>query len=64
MSVFQIQARDASPKSYGEVEAITVRLVVQDCTGQVFFTDLQLQAGSVATGWVGNVAEIKWTEQG
>jgi len=64
MAVFQIQARDASPKSYGEVEAITVRLVVQDCTGQVFFTDLQLQAGSVATGWVGNVAEIKWTEQG
>jgi len=64
MAVFQIQARDASPKTYGKVESVTVRLVVQDCTGQVFFTDLQLQAGSVATGWVGNVSEIKWTEQG
>jgi len=64
MAVFQIQARDASPKNYGKVESVTVRLVVQDCTGQVYFTDLQLQAGSVATGWVGNVSEIKWTEQG
>jgi len=64
MAVFQIQARDASPKTYGKVEAVTVRLVVQDCTGSVYFTDLQLQAGSVATGWVGNVAEIKWTEAG
>ena len=63
MAVFQIQARDASPKNYGKVESVTVRLVVQDCTGQVYFTDLQLQAGSVATGWVGNVSEIKWTEQ-
>jgi hypothetical protein len=64
MAVFQIQARDATPKGYGKVEAITVRLVVQDCTGTLNFTDLQLQAGSVATGWVGNAAEIKWTEQG
>jgi len=64
MAVFQIQARVASPKTYGNVEAVTVRLVVQDCTGEVYFTDLQLQAGSVATGWVGNVSEIKWTEAG
>jgi len=62
--VFQIQARDASPKGYGKVEAITVRLVIQNCTGQVYFTDIMLQAGSTATGWVGNVAEIQWTENG
>jgi hypothetical protein len=37
---------------------------MQDCTGEVYFTDIQLQAGSVATGWVGHVSEIQWTEDG
>jgi hypothetical protein len=64
MTSFQIVARDASPKGYGRLESITVRLVVQDCTGEVYFTDVMLQAGTVATGWVGNVAEIEWTEDG
>ncbi len=64
MAVFQIVARDASPKGYGRIATVTVRLVMRDCTGEVWFTDLMLQAGSVATGWVGNVAEIQWTEDG
>ncbi len=64
MAVFQIVARDASPKGYGRLATVTVRLVMRDCTGEVWFTDLMLQAGSVATGWVGNVAEIQWTEDG
>ena len=64
MAVFQIQARDASPKGYERHVTITVRLVVQDCTGEVYFTDIQLQAGSVATGWVGHVSETQWTEDG
>ena len=64
MAVFQIVARDASPKGYGRIATVTVRLVMWDCTGEVWFTDLMLQAGSVATGWVGNVAEIQWTEDG
>jgi hypothetical protein len=64
MASFQLQARDASPKGYGRLVTITVRLVVQDCTGEVYFTDIQLQAGSVATGWVGHVSEIQWTEDG
>ncbi|PKK40490.1 hypothetical protein ABB02_00243 [Clostridiaceae bacterium JG1575] len=64
MTSFQIQARDASPKGYGRVETITVRLVVQNCEGEVWFTDILLQPGSIATGWVGNVAEIEWTEGG
>ena len=64
MASFQIQARDASPKGYGRIETITVRLVMQDCTGEVWFTDILLQPGSIATGWVGNVAEIAWTEGG
>ncbi len=64
MAVFQIVARDASPKGYGRLATVTVRLVTRDCTGEVWFTDLMLQAGSIATGWVGNVAEIQWTEDG
>jgi hypothetical protein len=64
MASFQIIARDASPKGYSRIATVTVRLVMRDCTGEVWFTDLMLQAGSVATGWVGNVAEIQWTEDG
>jgi len=64
MAYFQHTARDASPKGYGKLRSVTVRLVIQNCTGEVWFTDLMLQAGAVATGWVGHVCEIKWTMDG
>lgn len=64
MAAFQIQARDASPKGYGTLRSVTIRLVIADCTGEVFFTDIMLQAGSIATGWVSHVCEIQWTEDG
>ena len=64
MVVFQQVARDASPKGYGRVRSITVRLYVTDCEGDVFFTDLMLQAGTFATGWVGHVSEIRWVLDG
>jgi hypothetical protein len=55
MAVFQIQARDASPKGYGRLVTITIRLVMRDCTGEVYFTDIQL----LATGWVSHDSEIQ-----
>ena len=64
MASFQQAARDASPKGWGRLRSITIRLVIQNCTGEVYFTDLMLQAGAVATGWVGHVCEIKWTLDG
>ena len=64
MTIFQAIARDASPRCYERVRSITVRLYVRDCTGSVFFTDLMLQAGAFATGWVGHVSEIRWTLDG
>jgi hypothetical protein len=64
MAAFQHIARDASPKGWGKLRSITVRLVITNCTGEVYFTDLMLQAGSLATGWVGHVCEIKWTFDG
>ena len=30
----------------------------------VYITDMLLQGGSIATGWVGHVSEIQWTEDG
>ena len=51
-------------KGYGTLRSVTIRLVIADCTGEVFFTDIMLQAGSIATGWVGHVCEIQWTEDG
>lgn len=64
MAYFQHIARDASPKGYGKLHSITIRLVIQNCTGEVWFTDLMLQAGVVATGWVGHVCEIRFTLDG
>ena len=46
------------------VAGVTVRLLIADCTGTVYFTDLLLQGGSVSTGWIGHVCEIQWTLDG
>jgi len=43
------------------VKAVSVRVVVVDCTGTVWATDLQLQSGPAATGWSGHVSELKWS---
>ena len=64
MVFFQQIARDASPKEIGRVRSITIRLCVTDCSGAVYITDLMLQGGSVATGWVGHVCEIRHTLDG
>ena len=37
---------------------------VNDCTGTVYITDMNLQDGSLASGWGGHVSEIKWTQDG
>lgn len=53
------------PKNYGErIKSVTIRLSVTDCTGIFYVTDIFLQAGTVATGWVGHPTEIRWTLDG
>ena len=49
---------------YGRVAKITVIVYVTDCTGTVYITDMLLQDGSLASGWVGHVSEIQWTQDG
>lgn len=46
------------------VSSITIRVCVTDCTGMVYITDLMLQNGPLATGWVGHPSEIQWTSDG
>lgn len=64
MAYFNQVAHDISPKSSKKVKSIMLRLFISDCTGTVYFTDIFVQAGKVATGWVGHVSEIKWTMDG
>ena len=64
MAYFQHIARDASPKGYGKLRSITIRLCITNCSGEVYFTDIMLQAGSVATGWTSHASEIQWTLDG
>jgi len=52
------------PSENKRVKAITIRLIIQGCTGVAYFTDLFLQTGTFATGWVGNVCELKWVLDG
>ncbi|UNK15809.1 hypothetical protein MNQ98_14655 [Paenibacillus sp. N3/727] len=62
MAYFQHVARDASPKGYGRLRSITIRLVITSCSGEVYFTDIMLlplpQDGAVMSN------EIKWTLYG
>ena len=44
-----------------KVKKIEVRLVVEDCSGEVWFTDIMLQGGTLATIWTGHTSEIKWS---
>lgn len=53
MASFSQTATDLSPKGYGRLRSITIRLCITDCTGKVYFTDIMVQGGSIATGWVG-----------
>jgi hypothetical protein len=46
------------------ISSITVRLFFYNCTGAVYVTDLLLEGGSVATGWVGHPSEIQWSLDG
>ena len=50
MVFFQQIARNASPQGYGKLRSITIRLIITNCSGEVYFTDIMLQAGSIATG--------------
>ena len=64
MAYFNQAAHNISPKGGSRVKSITIRLCVTDCSGTVYFTDLLLQGGSLATGWVSHVSEIQWTFDG
>jgi hypothetical protein len=64
MAYFTQTDHDLSPKGSKRVKSITVRVCVTDCTGTVFITDMLLQGGTIATGWVGHVSEIQWTLDG
>jgi hypothetical protein len=64
MAGFQITAHDATPSGGDKLVSITVRLVVKNCGGDIYFTDLMLQGGNIATGWVGHPCELKWCLDG
>ena len=64
MVYFSHTAYVISPRGFSKIKALTIRIYVSDCTGTVFFTDMLLQGGSIATGWTPHVSEIKWALDG
>lgn len=63
MASFSHVAQAVSPQN-GRVKKIRIRFCVTNCTGTIYITDMFLQGGSIATGWVGHVSEIQWTQDG
>jgi len=55
------EERTLSVSTSGTVAKIEVRLVVEDCTGTVWFTDIMFQGGTLATIWTGHTSEIQWS---
>ena len=65
MAYFSKTQEKIIPSGYSsKVKSITVRVCITDCTGTVYITDLLLQPGSVATGWVCHPCEMKWVLDG
>lgn len=64
MAIFSNIARKVEPSARKRVVKVKVRICVTDCTGEFLITDMQLQPGSLPTGWVGHVSEIQWTQDG
>ena len=56
----QASGSDTSRK----VKSIRVRVTITNATGNLYLTDLMLQSGSIATGWVGHVSEFPFTQDG
>lgn len=46
------------------VKSIRVRVTITNAIGNLYLTDLMLQSGSIATGWVGHVSEIQFVQDG
>jgi hypothetical protein len=46
------------------LKSITVRIFISNCTGRILVTDILLQGGSAATGWVPHPSEIRYSLDG
>lgn len=65
MVYFTNTSAKITPENYGQrIKSITVRVFFSDCTGKIYITDLLLQGGGIATGWVGHPSEIQWSLDG
>lgn len=65
MAYFTRTIAKITPESaFSRIKTITVRVCITNCTGDFYITDILLQGGPVATGWVGHPSEIGWTLDG
>ena len=46
------------------VVSITVKPMISDCTGRIYFTDLMVQEGDRLTGYWANEAAYRWGLRG
>ncbi len=65
MAYYNRVSEKISPENYSsKVKSIKVRVCITNCSGTLYVTDILLQPGSVATGWVGHPCEMKWVLDG
>ena len=65
MAYFRKVKDTVVPKGYmSRLKSITVRIFISNCTGRILVTDILLQGGSAATGWVPHPSEIRYSLDG
>lgn len=65
MAYFSRTAAKITPENSGErIKSVTIRICITDCMGDFYITDILLQGGPVAMGWVGHPSELRWTLDG
>ena len=66
MAYFSRAIAKITPENFssGRLKSITVRVCITNCMGNFYITDILLQGGLVAMGWVGHPSELRWTLDG
>lgn len=66
MAYFSRTTAKITPENFSSerLKSVTVRVCITDCAGDFYITDILLQGGPVAMGWVGHPSELRWTLDG
>lgn len=60
---FRLQSDRIQTHSFRQIEEMEISLEARNCTGEIWMTDIMLQAGSISTMWQGHPSEVRWSDE-